>query len=117
MHYDDYEYCSDWQSVSRSEYPEQIEPMPDEEEEESIAPAVKTAKTAASKQLLLTLQLAACVLLALAAFVLKNTGGETYRAVREWYYRQINSSIISDGDRGFDLGRMFSSATADEAAD
>lgn len=111
-------YDENWQSVSAREYPEitTSEYSEPEESEPPAAQAVKSVAAASSKQLLITLQLILCVLLALAAFVLKSMGGEVYQTVREWYYRELNSSAVFDGESSIDLERLLHPSTADEAA-
>lgn len=112
-------YDENWQSVSEREYPEITTSdysEPGEHEPPAAAQAVKSVAAASSKQLLITLQLILCVLLALAAFVLKSMGGDVYQTVREWYYRELNSSAVFDGESSIDLERLLHPSTADEAA-
>ena len=54
-----------------------------------------------------------CILLAVAAFALKNIGGEVYRTARAWYYEQLNDTVIFDGSRIAE--ELLPAATADEA--
>ena len=67
----------------------------------------------APRHLVLTLQLAVCLLLALAAFALKSIGGEVYEAARAWYIEQLNDTAMFDGSRDFGLP-FLNGATADE---
>lgn len=112
-------YDENWQSVTEREYPEITTSLHDEviDEPHPAEAAVRKVSDASSRQLLVTLQLIFCVLLGLAAFVLKSVGGEVYQTAREWYYRQLNSSIIFEGNGGFDVQKLLNPASADEAAD
>lgn len=107
-------YDENWQSVSEPEVP-LIRPLDDwgEEPQENLPPREKHPRQT-PRQLVLTVQLVACILLALAAFALKSFGGEAYSFMRDWYYTNLNNTAVFDGSRGFDLKNLFS-ATADEA--
>ncbi len=48
------------------------------------------------KENVLTLQLVVCILIAVSAFLIKSFGGETYEKIRQWYFNQMNNSIIID---------------------
>lgn len=50
------------------------------------------------RETVLALQLTVCILLAIAAYAVKNIGGELYEEVRAFYYDNINNSIIIDID-------------------
>lgn len=52
----------------------------------------------APRENVLIFQLAVCILLAIAAFVIKSIGGELYNNVREFYYTNLNNSIIIEMD-------------------
>ncbi len=100
-------YDEDWQSVSEPEYAVAADSAEDE-------PIVKEKlPRARPKNLLLTIQLVACVLIGLAAFALKGIGGDAYSAARSWYCSNLNDTAIFGASREFD-GRYFL-ATADEA--
>ncbi len=49
-----------------------------------------------SRETVLTFQLAVCIILAIAAYVIKSFGGEFYDNVKEMYYTNLNNSIIID---------------------
>ena len=100
-------YDEGWQSVSESEAPVIIEPAPvnDNTEPKPIKPP---------KQLLLTVQLVLCLLIALAAFVLKSIGGELYQSLREWYFGALSNTAIFDGRNESDLSILTEKATSDE---
>lgn len=104
-------YDENWQSVSEPETPvlSSVDDEPDDDE-------IKREKhhKSAPKHILLTVQLAVCVLLALAAFALKGIGGEVYEAVKGWYYTQLNDTAIFDGGIKSIPQLINSSATADE---
>ena len=48
------------------------------------------------REAVLVFQLALCILLAIAAYVIKSFGGEVYENVKEFYYSNLNNSIIVD---------------------
>lgn len=110
-------YDDDWKSVSYSEYPKTTEDFDSsEEEEKSISPEKNIAKKDSPKQLVITVQLVCCILIALAAFLLNLFGGEVYAATRDWYYSNLEKSVIFDtGDNKIDLSNLFG-ATSDEVS-
>lgn len=110
-------YDDDWKSVSYSEYPKTTEDFDSsEEEEKSISPEKNIAKKDSPKQLVITVQLMCCILIALAAFLLNLFGGEVYAATRDWYYSNLEKSVIFDtGDNKIDLSNLFG-ATSDEVS-
>ncbi|WP_304033452.1 hypothetical protein [Ruminococcus bromii] len=110
-------YDDDWKSVSYSEYPKTTEDFDSsEEEEKSLSPEKNIAKKDSPKQLVITIQLVCCILIALAAFLLNLFGGEVYAATREWYYSNLEKSVVFDtGDNKIDLSNLFT-ATSDEVS-
>lgn len=110
-------YDDDWKSVSYSEYPKTTEDFnSSEEEEKSLSPEKNIAKKDSPKQLVITVQLVCCILIALAAFLLNLFGGEVYAATRDWYYSNLEKSVIFDtGDNKIDLSNLFG-ATSDEVS-
>ena len=109
-------YDENWQDVTEPEYPVILEPSErSEEETKEFLPGSPARRRSAPKQLLLTIQLIACILLFLAAFVIKGIGGEVYQNIREWYYTQLNHSAIFEKDRSFDFSALLRIATPDEA--
>lgn len=110
-------YDDDWKSVSYSEYPKTTEDFDSsEEEEKSLSPEKNIAKKDSPKQLVITVQLVCCILIALAAFLLNLFGGEVYAATRDWYYSNLEKSVIFDtGDKKIDLSNLFG-ATSDEVS-
>lgn len=110
-------YDDDWKSVSYSEYPKTTEDFDSsEEEKKSLSPEKNIAKKDSPKQLVITVQLVCCILIALAAFLLNLFGGEVYAATREWYYSNLEKSVIFDtGDNKIDLSNLFG-ATSDEVS-
>ena len=109
-------YDENWQDVTEPEYPVILEPSGADDPQEAPAERERR-KREAPKQLLLTLQLTACVLLGLAALVIKGIGGELYQTVRDWYYTQLNRSAVFEEDRSFDFSALLPQGTADEAED
>lgn len=110
-------YDDDWKSVSYSEYPKTTEDFDSsEEEEKSLSPEKNIAKKDSPKQLVITVQLVCCILIALAAFLLNLFGGKVYAATRDWYYSNLEKSVIFDtGDNKIDLSNLFG-ATSDEVS-
>ena len=110
-------YDDDWKSVSYSEYPKTTEDFDSsEEEEKSLSSEKNIAKKDSPKQLVITVQLVCCILIALAAFLLNLFGGEVYAATREWYYSNLEKSVVFDtGDNKIDLSNLFG-ATSDEVS-
>lgn len=107
-------YDENWQDVTEPEYPVILEPSGADDPQEAPAERERR-KREAPKQLLLTLQLTACVLLGLAALAIKGIGGELYQTVRDWYYTQLNRSAVFEEDRSFDFSALLPQGTADEA--
>ncbi len=110
-------YDDDWKSVSYSEYPKATEDFDSsEEEKKSLSTEKNIAKKDSPKQLVITVQLVCCILIALAAFLLNLFGGEVYAATRDWYYSNLEKSVIFDtGDNKIDLSNLFC-ATSDEVS-
>ncbi len=110
-------YDDDWKSVSYSEYPKTTEDFDSsEKEEKSLSSEKNIAKKDSPKQLVITVQLVCCILIALAAFLLNLFGGEVYAATRDWYYSNLEKSVIFDtGDNKIDLSNLFG-ATSDEVS-
>lgn len=75
----------------------------------------KSVKKSHNTQVLVTMQLIICLLLALAAFVIKTVGGDFYTAARQWYYGELNKSIIAENTPDdYNLSEIFGTATDDE---
>lgn len=110
-------YDDDWKSVSYSEYPKTTEDFEvNEEDAKSSLSEKSTAKKDSSRQLVITVQLVCCILVALAAFLLNLFGGNVYAATRDWYYSNLEKSVIFDtGDNKIDLSNLFG-ATSDEVS-
>ena len=110
-------YDDDWKSVSYSEYPKTTEDFDvDEEEAKSSLSEKSTAKKDSPRQLVITVQLVCCILVALAAFLLNLFGGEVYAATQDWYYSNLEKSVIFDtGDNKIDFSNLFG-ATSDEVS-
>ena len=113
-------YAENWNKISESEYPEII-PIDEEFKEnkscnnKNIQKNIKELNNS-SKQLLITLQLIICLLVALAAFVVKGIGGNMYTTIRELYYSNLNNSAIFDTYLSTpDLSSIFIFSTNDEA--
>lgn len=48
-----------------------------------------------SERLLTIVQVSVCGVLLLAALVVKLLGGDVYQAVKDWYYQNLNQSIVA----------------------
>ncbi len=109
-------YDENWQSVSEPEYPVLFdESSRSEDNAGQVEEAIKQPKKkGANHQLLLTLQLAACLIIALAAFALKGIGGEMYETAKAMYFDALGNSAIFEDGSGFDVNSFLSGATADE---
>lgn len=102
-----------WESVTNCEYP--VVGLANlEEPEEDKKQKEKKKKDNSPKQLLITIQLILCLLIALAALVIKTIGGDFYAYAREMYYSSLNNSAIFDNSDNFNLNNIFGSATQDE---
>lgn len=105
-------YDENWQSVSYSEYPVTAH---SENMESNLSGEKKIKdKNDSSKQLLITIQLIVCIIIALTALVIKSFGGEFYELSKNWYYSNLNDSAIFDNRNDFNLDNIFSFATSDE---
>ena len=102
-------YDENWQTVCESEVPVILD-----KDEADAEPVPEPKSVAPPKQLLLTLQLVICLLIALAAFVMKSIGGELYQTAHEWYVSNLNNTAIFDGREDYNLGILTEKATADE---
>lgn len=113
-------YDDDWKSVSYSEYPKVSEELDSDAEDVSslsdLSAENSDGKKNSPKQLVITIQLVCCIIIALAAFLLNLFGGEVYAATREWYYSNLEKSVVFDtGDNKIDLSNLFT-ATSDEVS-
>ena len=106
-------YDEGWESVTNCEYPV-VGSADLEENDDNVKQKVKKKKDNSPKQLLITIQLIVCILIALAALVIKTIGGDVYAAAREMYYSSLNNSAIFDNSDNFDLNKLFGSSTQDE---
>lgn len=78
------------------------EPVANDDVIEEIAFKTKEKKPKdknAQREIVVTCQLVICIIIALIAFVIKGMGGELYEKVREFYYENLNSSLIIDIDK------------------
>ena len=107
-------YDEGWESVTNCEYPV-VGSANFEETGDDKGQQGKKNKDNSLKQLLITIQLILCILIALAALVIKTIGGDFYAAAREMYYSSLNNSAIFDNSDNFNLNKLFGSATQDEA--
>lgn len=109
-------YDEGWESVTNCEYPVvgSVNLEENEDNDENVKQTTPKKKDNSPKQLLITIQLIVCILIALAALVIKTIGGDFYASAREMYYSSLNNSAIFDNSDNFDLNKLFSSATKDE---
>lgn len=109
-------YDDNWQNVTEPEIP--VFHTPNENNsnlEYSDLTEEPSKEKMPPRQLLITIQLVICALLALSAFILKSMGGEWYGTVREWYYTSLNSAAIFEGNDSFSVSSLFGKASTDEA--
>lgn len=104
-------YDENWQQVSKPVY---VTSRADESDEQPDSEPVSRGRRRSRMPLLLTVQLALCLLMAAATFAVKGIGGDPYKQVSRWYRSRLNSVAIFDGRQSLDLSRLFSGATADE---
>lgn len=105
-------YDEDWQTVSSSVYPKRYT----DEDDVQVEEKAKKPKKDGQKQLLITIQLVVCIIIALAAFVLKFIGGDIYQNARNWYYTELNKSVIASSDGAdYSLDKALKISSADEA--
>lgn len=107
-------YDEGWESVTNYEYPVVGTTNTEINDDESIKLKEQKKKENSPKQLLITIQLIICILIALAALLIKSFGGDFYASARELYYSNLNNSAIFDNSDNFNLNKLFSSATQDE---
>lgn len=109
-------YDDDWKSVSYSEYPKVSDELDlDEEDVNSLS-----AENSDERKILETAcdNDSTCVLYYYSScgFLLNLFGGEVYAATREWYYSNLEKSVVFDtGDNKIDLSNLFT-ATSDEVS-
>ncbi len=107
-------YDEGWQTVSEKEYTNYAS-----KENSSVSASedngLSASKQKRPKQLLITIQLIICLIIALAAFIIKGIGGDFYNQIRSFYYSNLNSSAVFDGDKIFDFNSVFGTASDDEA--
>lgn len=102
-------YDKNWQQVSEPQIC--VSAVSEEAEEPKDSPdMIKPA----GKPLLLTVQLILCIVLGLAAFVLKSVGGTVFEDAKRLYRTQLTQSAVYDGKRNYDLNSLFHMASADE---
>lgn len=104
-------YDEGFHSVSkRIEKTDEAEPVPVDEQP-------RRDRAEHPKPLLITLQLALCLLLALSLFLLKSSGSSLYTRFKDWYDGEMQKTLITQS--AFDTSKLeefFLPATADEAA-
>lgn len=107
-------YDEGWQTVSEIEYKNYSS-----KENNSVSATEDNASSASKqkrpKQLLITIQLIICLIIALAAFIIKGIGGDFYNQIRSFYYSNLSSSAVFDGDKTFDFNSVFGTSSDDEA--
>ncbi len=68
---------------------------PEEEEDETLLPEKRGYR---GTQLVLIIQIAACAVVLLAAFVLKSIGGDVFTVARDWYLQELNRSVLASAN-------------------
>ena len=108
-------YDDGWQSASCPEYSPPAHAKTEEKSPKKTELPPQKRKKSHNTQVLVTMQLIICLLLALAAFVIKTVGGDFYTAARQWYYGELNKSIIAENTPDdYNLSEIFGTATDDE---
>lgn len=101
--YDNIEYNDQWESVpvARAE-PIHIDPddedfyQENEDYQEPINEKSKRKiKEKSSPQPVLKMQILLAILLLATAFILKFLGGEVYTTAKEWYFTNLNNSLVA----------------------
>ena len=106
-------YDDGWQSASCPEY--SVPANAETESADTMEAVSKKRKKSHNSQVLITTQLIICLLIALAAFIIKTIGGDFYANTRQWYYGELNKSIIAkDIPDDYNLSEIFGTATDDE---
>lgn len=67
---------------------------PDDSIEEEELPQEEYASFGIRSQFLTVMQLIACVLILISAFVIKLIGGEVYSESASWFYEKYNDSVF-----------------------
>ena len=110
-------YDENWQNVSEPEYITAVASDNSEEYDEEPLQnneVKEEHRKNGTKPILISIQLALCLAVAAAAFVMKSIGGELYDNVRKAYYTELNRELVFDEKHKFDLNTLFGKATADE---
>lgn len=108
-------YDENWQSIAASEYATVCDEDYEDEEKTSEPEQKPKKQSNAPKQYLIVFQLIVCIIIALAALVLETIGGDIHKTVSDWYYTNLNKSVIFNiGDDIVNLNRLISGATPDE---
>lgn len=105
-------YEDGWKNVSEPEYSYSVKN--DDTEPQKENPQLKPKKTHNS-QVLITAQLVICIVIVIVALIIKTIGGDIYSFASEWYYSELNKSIIAEGNaQDYKLSEIFGTATEDE---
>ncbi len=108
-------YDEGWESVTDSEYAVVASQNYDDENgDESVNEKSNKKPKDTPRQLLITIQLILCILIAIAALLIKTFGGEFYNQVRDKYYQSLNNDAVFNDDGGLDLSQFINSSTKDE---
>lgn len=51
------------------------------------------------RELVVVCQLVICILIAITAYIIKSFGGDTYEKARDFYYNNLNNSLIIDFEK------------------
>lgn len=108
-------YDEGWESVTDREYAVVAsQNFGDENGEESENKKPNKKQKDSPRQFLITIQLILCILIAIAALLIKTFGGEFYTEIRDKYYQSLNNDAVFNDDGGFDLSQFINSSTNDE---
>lgn len=89
--------------ITSQQYVRESSDMGESEGMSERIPAEKAPKKRKDKnsqrEIVTVLQLSVCIVIALAAFIIKNIGGDIYNNVKKMYYDNLNNSVIIDFEK------------------
>lgn len=131
--YDNIEYNDEWQSVpvvratpveSEDDYEDNIEgeDFTDDEDYSSqeypqISGLKKRKDDNSNPQPVIKLQFFLAILILVGAFLLKGVGGEIYTTVKNWYFENLNNSLVITMQEPTEQGTALQKATEQNFAE
>lgn len=109
-------YDEGWQNVSEPMYSTPyVETQTTDSLNDDVQPVSKENNDKSHKQLLITIQLVSCIIIAIVMCCIKLLGGKLYDDIHNWFFSEMNNSVITtNDDKEIDLS-VFMQATKDEA--